>query len=145
MLAATHPRTGIQATENFKAWPPNSGEVKAFCDAMAKEAARYAIYDKLPKPDFTLHPLLGDVSRPTGAATHSALCRRYGVRDIPWGLDATDVAKLAAKHGSNLQGYFDGMKARPSMDVARETAQQVLDRHAAAAQAAESSPTRKTG
>lgn len=51
IVEATHPRTGIQATPNFKAWPPNSGEMKEFCDAMAKKAARYAVYDTLPKPD----------------------------------------------------------------------------------------------
>jgi len=29
---ATDPRTGIQSQEQFRAWPPNSGEVKKFCD-----------------------------------------------------------------------------------------------------------------
>lgn len=51
ILEATHPRTGIQASEKFKSWPPNSGELKQFCDDMSKRAARYAIYDKLPKPN----------------------------------------------------------------------------------------------
>jgi hypothetical protein len=30
---ATDPRTGIQATEQYRSFPPNSGEVKAFCDS----------------------------------------------------------------------------------------------------------------
>ena len=47
---ATHPRTGIQATEKFKAWPPNVGELKEFCDVMA-ESAKYAVHDHLPKPN----------------------------------------------------------------------------------------------
>lgn len=51
ILEATHPRTGIQATEKFKSWPPNSGELKHFCDDMARRALRYAIYEKLPKPN----------------------------------------------------------------------------------------------
>lgn len=51
IVEATHPRTGIQSTEKFKAWPPNAGEVKEFCDDMATRAARYAVYDKLPRPD----------------------------------------------------------------------------------------------
>ena len=29
---ATDPRTGIAAVEQFRAFPPNAGEVKAFCD-----------------------------------------------------------------------------------------------------------------
>jgi hypothetical protein len=29
---ATDPRTGIQSTDKFSAFPPNSGELKAFCD-----------------------------------------------------------------------------------------------------------------
>lgn len=53
MVEATHPATGVQATEKFKSWPPNSGEMKAFCEDMAKRAAKYAVYDKLPKPDMT--------------------------------------------------------------------------------------------
>jgi hypothetical protein len=53
IVEATHPATGIQATEKFKAWPPNSGELKQFCADMATRAARYAVYDKLPRPDLT--------------------------------------------------------------------------------------------
>jgi len=53
IVEATHPRTGIQATEKFKSWPPNSGELKDFCEVMAKQAARYAVYEQLPKPNFT--------------------------------------------------------------------------------------------
>jgi hypothetical protein len=30
---ATDPRTGIQATENFRSFPPNSGELMALCEA----------------------------------------------------------------------------------------------------------------
>ncbi len=51
ILEATHPRTGIQFTDKFKTWPPNPGELKEFCDDLSKRAARYAIYDKLPKPN----------------------------------------------------------------------------------------------
>jgi hypothetical protein len=53
---ATHPWTGIQRTEKFKAWPPNSGELADFCDDLKKRAARYAYYDTLPKPDVVWHP-----------------------------------------------------------------------------------------
>ena len=39
---ATDPRTGIQSTEQFRAFPPNSGEVKAFCEEDIKRAHRMA-------------------------------------------------------------------------------------------------------
>jgi hypothetical protein len=51
---ATDPRTGIQATEKFASFPPNSGEVKAFCDAEVKR-----IYEAgKPAPRFRKHEYL---------------------------------------------------------------------------------------
>lgn len=56
---ATDPRTGIQATEQFKSFPPNSGEVKAFCDAevrriheAGKQAFRFHRREYVP-PDLS--------------------------------------------------------------------------------------------
>lgn len=76
IVEATHPRTGIQFTEKFKSWPPNPGEMKEFCDDMAKRAARYAVYDKLPKPD--LIPRL-----PSPPNTEPGRCANFFV----WELD----------------------------------------------------------
>ena len=39
---ATDPRTGLQAQEKFRAFMPNSGEVKAFCDEEISRAQRMA-------------------------------------------------------------------------------------------------------
>lgn len=136
----THPKTGIQRTCKF---PPSIAEVVEACEAAmrpererqeaVRKAERQAAQDRAQIEECRAF-YAGRPTLPTGAATHSELCRRYGVRDIPSGLDAVDVAKLAHKHGAGLQAYFDGLNARPSMEVARETAQQILDRHAAEAQ-----------
>lgn len=47
----TDPRTGISTTDKFGAFPPNSGELKSYCDARAEHRARLAKYADLPKPN----------------------------------------------------------------------------------------------
>lgn len=44
----TDPRTGIQNAPDFRAFPPNSGELKAFCEAEISRRARLGAYQKLP-------------------------------------------------------------------------------------------------
>lgn len=39
---ATDPRSGIQATEQFRSFPPNSGELRAFCQQEVNRAHRMA-------------------------------------------------------------------------------------------------------
>jgi hypothetical protein len=45
----TDPRTGISTHEKFRAYPPNSGELKAHCDGVAARRDRLAKYAALPK------------------------------------------------------------------------------------------------
>lgn len=37
---ATDPRTGLQGPQHFPSWPPNSGEVREFCDDEMRRIAR---------------------------------------------------------------------------------------------------------
>lgn len=96
ILEATHPRTGIQASEKFKSWPPNSGELKQFCDDMAKREARYAIYDQLPKPNLApwqpalpRPPALPQEARPT----LTELASRHS--DMAWAQNILSGARTA--------------------------------------------------
>jgi hypothetical protein len=49
---ATDPRTGISSTEKFMSFMPNSGELKAYCDALAQRRRRMAEYAAMPRVDF---------------------------------------------------------------------------------------------
>lgn len=49
---ATDPRTGIQATEQFKTYPPNSGEVKAFCDTELARIVQAERDHRNPSPKY---------------------------------------------------------------------------------------------
>lgn len=44
-------------------------------------------------------------------ATRSALCGRFGLKDIPTGWDAITVTQLAAVHGANFPAVVDGVLA----------------------------------
>jgi hypothetical protein len=44
----TDPRTGISTREKFRAFPPNSGELKAYCDERDAYLTRINTYRRLP-------------------------------------------------------------------------------------------------
>lgn len=84
---ATDPRMGIQSTEKFAAFMPNSGEVKAFCEALASQKERIARYRLLPPPDpQTRRPVPPDPApgadgkHPAGTilANYDAALKQYG-------------------------------------------------------------------
>jgi hypothetical protein len=52
----TDPRTGISTNEKFRAFMPNSGELKAYCDEHQAIADRYKHYASLPTPSFKMLP-----------------------------------------------------------------------------------------
>jgi hypothetical protein len=52
----TDPRTGISTAEKFQAFPPNSGELKAYCDEQQARDARIAAYRSLPPANFARLP-----------------------------------------------------------------------------------------
>lgn len=96
----------IQRTCKFA---PNLAEATACCDAIFAEMQRSAELRKrygAPLRDQSLPP------RVLGAATRSALCERYGLRDIPLGWDAVDVARAAGRHGAGLQAAIDAGTAQ---------------------------------
>lgn len=47
---ATDPRTGVQTSEKFAAFMPNSGELKAYCEAIAARKHRLEQLAKIPRP-----------------------------------------------------------------------------------------------
>lgn len=48
----TDPRTGISTSEKFRAFMPNSGELKAYCDDTAAHRERMLRLKDIPSPDF---------------------------------------------------------------------------------------------
>jgi hypothetical protein len=65
IVEATHPRFGIQGSEKFRAFPPNSGELKQFCENLAernhrqarlRELPRVSTAPRLPPPDLETRP-----------------------------------------------------------------------------------------
>jgi hypothetical protein len=112
IIEATHPRTGIQFTEQFKSWPPNPGEMKAFCDDMAKRSARYAVYDLLPKPDLTPRP------PPVPNTTPGRCANCWVSNDLPHYAAMVEMSKTAdpkdwvffenhPKYGSGIRVPFE--------------------------------------
>jgi hypothetical protein len=70
----TDPRTGISTAEKFRAFPPNSGELKAYCDEQQARDARIAAYRSLPPANLARLPASppGPGSRATGVVPTSA-------------------------------------------------------------------------
>jgi hypothetical protein len=48
----TDPRTGIHTSEKFQTFPPNVGELKGYCEALAIRKERLKRLGDLPRPDF---------------------------------------------------------------------------------------------
>jgi hypothetical protein len=61
---ATDPRTGIQTSAKHAAWPPNVGELKAFCDDEAGHRSRMKKYADQPRPNFRIASLPAPEPRP---------------------------------------------------------------------------------
>jgi hypothetical protein len=62
----TDPRTGISTVEKFRAFPPNSGELKAYCDARVAYVARIREYAKMPLVNFVRLPPQAPREKPPG-------------------------------------------------------------------------------
>lgn len=63
----TDPRTGIAATEKFRAFLPNAGELKAYCESVALRRHRVNEYRALPKASDALRlPPLDPLTRAPG-------------------------------------------------------------------------------
>lgn len=56
MRRVTDPRTGIQTDECYATWPPNAGELKAYCDAERDRAERTRRLAALPPVRFARLP-----------------------------------------------------------------------------------------
>jgi hypothetical protein len=54
---ATDPRLGISTSEKFRAFMPNSGELKAYCDALAERKERLKKLAAIPRPVPSTHRL----------------------------------------------------------------------------------------
>jgi hypothetical protein len=65
ILQATDPRTGISTHDKFAAFPPNSGELKKFCDGLAARFARTREVAKMPKVNLKRLPAPA-LERPPG-------------------------------------------------------------------------------
>jgi hypothetical protein len=93
----TDPRTGISTTEKFRAFPPNSGELKAYCDEQQARAARIAAYRSLAPAHLARlsAPRSGPGSRatvfvPTSAPQYKNLLERSqkaGADPLEWRMD----------------------------------------------------------
>jgi len=69
MRDVTDPRTGIQTTEKYMTFMPQSGELKVYCDGVAAVRARIQRLGALPTPDFSRTRLPPPPSMPGDLAT----------------------------------------------------------------------------
>lgn len=99
---ATDPRLGISTTEKFRAFMPNSGELKAYCDALAERKERLKKLAAIPRPVPSTHRLQAP-EQPQGAWANVHIPetdRRYG-RATDWA--AKNNPKFW-KYGPNSDG-----------------------------------------
>jgi hypothetical protein len=97
----TDPRTGISTTEKFRAFPPNSGELKAYCDEQQARDARIAAYRCMPPANFarlaSTPPGAGSratVFVPASAPQHKILVehsQKPGADPLDWRMDIDRV------------------------------------------------------
>jgi hypothetical protein len=59
--------TGIHNSEKFRSFPPNVGELKAYCDDRANRRARIQQLKNVPRPNFNLRQLTNSRDRPAGS------------------------------------------------------------------------------
>jgi hypothetical protein len=106
IIYVTSPKTGVQRSCKYTS--PSIAEVVAACErakvildsnsrwkAIAMETLKRREGERNPPPG------------PPGETMHAKLCRKYNLRDIPRGLDAIDIVRLAHQHGDGLQAHFD--------------------------------------
>ena len=60
----TDPLIGIATKENFRDWPPNAGQLKAYCDEVQAYRLRIADYSKRPRLRLVGEPNPGDTVVP---------------------------------------------------------------------------------
>jgi hypothetical protein len=83
----TDPRTGIQTTEKFMTFMPNSGELKRYCDEQAAIADRFKRYAAIPPQNFRriegphLPRHRANVRVPPSAPQYQAMAERAGRPD----------------------------------------------------------------
>lgn len=103
----TDPRTGINATEKFASFMPNAGELKIYCDGVARRKANLARLGALPKPDFTRAqlpkpgPKPGDLANAFIPATHP----KYQEL-VEWSRDADDRLWRVGKSHNGREGIY---------------------------------------
>lgn len=71
----TDPRTGISTTEKFRAFMPNSGELKAYCDEQAAIRHRVRAYAAMPKPNFRGDRIAGPPRNRANLLVHKTAAR----------------------------------------------------------------------
>jgi hypothetical protein len=108
MQRAVHPLTGLPGKLKFV---PTIAELKVECDAIMAEGQRRAEMAKRygARVDPQQKRIAAAWHKPTGPATVSGLCDRFGLTSLPAGWDAIDVTVAAARHGADLPRVVDEM------------------------------------
>ena len=115
IIHVTSPKTGVQRTCKYAS--PSIAEVVEACEKAAVVLDSNSRWKAIALE--TLKRREGERKAPPGPPGESfraKLCRLYGLRDIPRGLDAIDIVRLAAQHGAGLQAHFDS-KSKGLSDV----------------------------
>lgn len=125
-----HPARGIPATNKFF---PNLAELKQWLDAKAEAEEQHRSLERR----YTFDPsraLEGPSlpQRSTNNATRSALCVKYGIRDVPPGWGAVEVALAHGRYGEKFHEEIEKAlqnKTRPPTIFSRvvEKARQAMD------------------
>lgn len=117
----TDPRTGISATEKFASFMPNVGELKIYCDSVARRKANLARLAALPAPDPNRPKLAkpgpgpGDLANAFVPATHP----KY--RDLlEWSRGADGRLWRIGKSHDGREGIFVAHGVAQELIVRRE-------------------------
>jgi hypothetical protein len=78
MREVTDPRTGIQNTEEFMTFMPQSGELKRYCDKVAAHRERIAKMASLPRPAPASHRLEAPIARDPGSLANVFVPQGHG-------------------------------------------------------------------
>ena len=108
MQRAVHPLIGLPGKLKFV---PTIAELKAECDTIRADDLRKAEIAKRYGAPVSpgQHRIAAPWHKPSGAATTSGLCERFGLTSLPAGWDAIDVTVAAARYGADLPRVVDEM------------------------------------
>lgn len=101
----TDVHTGISTSEKFRAFLPQSGELKHYCEEAAVRRARMRQYAEMPPPDFS-RPRIATTTPPSPGRRASLLIRKGRPRYE----EMCERARAPGVDPAEFQWHADGIK-----------------------------------